>query len=40
MLQAIAAAPGAGAALDAAGLSGWRRELLGASFEAALADLL
>ena len=37
MLQAIAAAPGV-AAIDAAGLSGWRRELLGASFEAALAD--
>jgi ribonuclease D len=39
MLQAIAAASGAAPALDAAGLSGWRRELLGASFEAALSDL-
>ena len=38
VLQAIAAAPGAASALDAAGLSGWRRELLGASFETALAE--
>ncbi|HPA79942.1 MAG TPA: HRDC domain-containing protein [Thermoanaerobaculales bacterium] len=37
-LQAIAAAPGAGSALNAAGLSGWRRELLGESFVAALTE--
>jgi ribonuclease D len=37
-LQAIAAAPGAASALDVAGLSGWRRELLGESFVAALTE--
>ena len=38
MLQAIASATGGAAALDAAGLAGWRRELLGASFEVALSE--
>jgi ribonuclease D len=38
VLQTIAATPGAAAALDGAGLSGWRRELLGEQFEAALDD--